>query len=250
MPAGYANSQANVTVTTSVITVGNVTVAPGGTAQFPVTLSSPAPAGGLTVNLATLNAAIATVPASVFIPQGQSVANPNPLVTGIGVGATTIRGTAPNYAPGAGTATVAIAGSFSPSPVSVIEGQVAQATLTLAQPAPTALTVNLSTSAPTTATVPATVTIPASASSVQVPVTGVQAGITVLTASGTGLVTTTVTINVSPPPANEPNCRASCRGAAQRALFAIASGQIRIHHGHYRPVRARRRRWTIFFRFS
>ena len=36
---------------------------------------------------------------------------------------------------------------------------------------------------------------------------------------------------------------------SERALFPVASGRIRIHHHDYRPVQARRRWWTIFFRF-
>ncbi len=198
---GYASSSVNVTVTPNVITVGNVTVAPGGQAQFPVTLSTPAPAGGLVVALATDSAAIATVPASVFIPAGQIFANPNPLVTGAGIGTTIIRGTAPAYAPGAGTATVAIAASFSPDPVIVAEGKTATATLTLAQAAPAGgIIVDLITFLPSVATVATPVVIPAGQSSAQVTITGVQQGTTQARATGVGLIETGVQINVPPPP--------------------------------------------------
>ena len=46
---GYTGSSVNVGVTTNVISVGFVAMAPGQTQGFTVTLAQPAPAGGVTV---------------------------------------------------------------------------------------------------------------------------------------------------------------------------------------------------------
>ena len=201
--SGYTGGFVDVSSTTNVVTVGGVRLVPGGSAGFPVTLSQAAPAGGLTVTLSSANTGVVTVPASVFIPAGTTSANPNPIATATGLGTTTIVGTAADYAPGSGTATVALTAALSPNPMSVVQNTTAQITLTLSQAAPAGgLTVNLSTENGSVATAPATLTVAQGNLSAQVPVTGVAAGqSTVLHASGAALTETTATINVVAAPA-------------------------------------------------
>jgi hypothetical protein len=50
----------------------SVIVGAGGTHNLNLTLSSPAPAGGLAVNLLSSDTAFATVPSSITIPQNQT----------------------------------------------------------------------------------------------------------------------------------------------------------------------------------
>lgn len=61
--------------TVSALTVNPASVDGGGSAQGQVTLTALAPAGGITVSLGSSDAAAATVPASVSIPQGSSFAS-------------------------------------------------------------------------------------------------------------------------------------------------------------------------------
>jgi hypothetical protein len=200
---GYNGAFVDVSVTANVVTVGSVSLAPEGSGSFPVTLSQAAPAGGLTVTLASGNTSVVTVPASVFIAAGTAAANPNPIATAVGLGTTTIAGTAPNYAPGSGVASVTLTATLTPNPLSVVQNGTAQITLTLSQAAPAGgITVNLSTDNSSIASVPATVAIAQGNLSAQVTVTGIAAGqSTVLHASSAGLADTSATINVVTAPA-------------------------------------------------
>ncbi|MGV8040941.1 MAG: carboxypeptidase regulatory-like domain-containing protein [Thermoanaerobaculaceae bacterium] len=56
------------------LTLDPTTVEPGGTSTATVTLGLPARPGGTTVTLSTSNAAVATVPASVVVPEGATTA--------------------------------------------------------------------------------------------------------------------------------------------------------------------------------
>ena len=104
--AGYSNGTVDIDVTGSVIAVGNVMTVPGQTQAFPVTLGTPAPAGGVTVNLTSGNTSVVTVPASVFIAAGATAPAANPVATGVAPGTATITANAIGYAPGNGSATI------------------------------------------------------------------------------------------------------------------------------------------------
>ena len=195
---GYADGTAQIGVTNNVITVGSLNMAPGQTQGFPVTLATPAPVGGSTVNLTSSNTAVVTVPASVFIAAGAITPASNPVATAVAFGTATITGTASGYAPGVGSVTVAISGTLTPNPRSVAAGGTSPVTLTLSEVAPAGgLTVNLSIDNTAFATVPATAFIQQGNLSVVFDVSGVAPGSTTLHASGGGLTATAATINVT-----------------------------------------------------
>src|SRR5262249_5012898 len=93
--AGLASGTVNVTTTNSVISLGNLAnLGPGQNLSLPISLSVPAPPGGVTVNFASANASVATVTSSVFIAGGSQVPAANPQVTGVSVGSSAITASA------------------------------------------------------------------------------------------------------------------------------------------------------------
>jgi trimeric autotransporter adhesin len=198
--AGLGSAMATVNVAALAISVpANTTVALGQSAAFGVTLSQPAPAGGVTVNLTSSDTSKVTVSASVFIPAGATTAAVQPQVTGVGIGSATVTASAAGYAPGTGTVTVsAPTMSFTGSPLTINAGVTGNLTLNLTggQAPAGGLTINLSSSNTGVATVPATVTFGAGATSVPVPVTGVGPGSTTITASAAGIGSATASVTV------------------------------------------------------
>ncbi|MFO7688998.1 MAG: Ig-like domain-containing protein, partial [Cryobacterium sp.] len=73
-----------------------ITVTAGTTQNVALSLSAPAVTGGFTVNLSSDDAAVASVPATIIFPAGQTLVQVP--VTGAGVGSTTIRASAPGVA--------------------------------------------------------------------------------------------------------------------------------------------------------
>jgi hypothetical protein len=133
-----------------------------------VTASSPAPAGGWTVNLSSSNPAVASVPASVPIAAGATVSSSFTVTTAAVSSSTQVTITASvNGATGSVVVTVNPIGvSFSIPNLTVAGGNTASNSLTLASPAPAGgLTFNLASSDPSIATVPASVTVAAGATS-------------------------------------------------------------------------------------
>ena len=182
----------------------NVTVAPGNTVNFPVTLGVPAPAAGVFISLTSSNPSVATVsPATFFVPQGTTTA-PRVLttVTGNGGGSATITASAPGYATASGQVQVPSGGtpattmSFWPASLTVNQASTQNLTLNLSAPAPTGLVVSLTSSDPTVAIVPATVNFATGATSVSVPATGVADGSVTVTASAPNIASTTASITV------------------------------------------------------
>jgi hypothetical protein len=96
---GYASGSAAVNVGTlgAIFLPSNVTVAPGHSVAFPVSLSQPAPVGGTTVALLSLDPTTATVPPSVFIDYKNTTPATQPQVTGVKTGPVTISATSPGY---------------------------------------------------------------------------------------------------------------------------------------------------------
>lgn len=206
---GYASSSVSVTATSLQINLASgVVVSPGGSASIALSLSAPAGAGGVTVNLMSSNTSIATVTASVFIPQGQQVGAANPQVTGVAVGSAQITASATGYAPDTESVQVTLTLSFSPPAVTVAENSSTNVTLNLSAPAPAGgLTVNLSIDDPTKATVQASIVVAAGATaSAPFPVNGIAAGpgntnaVTTLRANATGVSEITAQVTVTPAP--------------------------------------------------
>ena len=96
--------------TSTSVTVGlsfgqsTLSVVQNGTADIQLQLSAPAPAGGLIINLSIDNTALATVPPNVNI--GAGLTSSLVTVTGVALGNTTLRASAPGIAPTSATVNV------------------------------------------------------------------------------------------------------------------------------------------------
>lgn len=175
---GYLASRVDGTFAVVVASVKNFTIAPktvasGGSVTGTIELTSPAPQGGVAVEV-LFNTNQVTAPTTVIVPSGAASANFTitarvvPVDT---VATITVRRTVADAK--SDTLTI-LAGQFglSVSPTSVLGGREnSVGTITLDAPAgPLGLTINLS-SSNAAATVPATVTIPAGATTVTFPIT-------------------------------------------------------------------------------
>ena len=201
-----APSAASGQVTVSVPLAGTIqlpsgiTLAPGSSAAFEVTLPVPAPAGGVTVSLSSSNPNIVGVsPASVAIAAGATQPVVQPQVTAVNFGSATISASAPGFTTGSQTVTVAAGMSFVPANVTLAGPVTQNLTLQLSAPAPgTGLVVTLTASPGGVVSVPATLLIASKATSATVPVTAVAAGSATITAStttpGIGSAKATVTV--------------------------------------------------------
>lgn len=215
--AGGANANVSLSlVPQGLATIAGVTISPstisaGQTATGTVTLASPAPAGGASVNLSSDNSA-ASVPSSIAIPQGQT-SGTFPVATSAVTTPTTatVNASSANGAsaslqinptvssPPPTSATIA---SLSISPSSVTGGQNATGAVTLAAAAPSGgVQVGL-TSSNSAATVPASVTIPAGQTTANFPVstsTVSSANAATISASSANTQSATLTVNPSSP---------------------------------------------------
>ncbi|WNG56389.1 hypothetical protein F0U59_17670 [Archangium gephyra] len=201
---GYSDATAKVTVTSaSTLNIpGGVVVAPDQTLSFPISLSTPAPAGGLTAQLTSSAPGVVLVTPSVFVPEGATAPSVQPTVTGVTLGSASITATGDGYAPDTRTVDVRLTMNFSPTSIAMPVDNMATLVLSLSAPAPAGgVTVDLRTDNPARATVPATVTFAAGQSQADVTVTGVAAGNTTLRASGVGLNEATAAVTVNPAPA-------------------------------------------------
>ncbi len=199
---GYVNATAPLAVTSNLISFGTIpALGPGQSASLPVSLSFAAPTGGLTINFASSNAAVATVTPSVFVPAGLLIPSANPQVTGVTIGSAQINATATGFAPDTANVSVTVTGSLSPSPISVNATRTANVSLTISAAAPVGgITFNLTSDNTGVATVPGTVTVPQGQLTVTFTVTGVTQGSANLSLASPGITTITATINVSAAP--------------------------------------------------
>ena len=185
----------------------NTVVDLGESARIVVRLSTPAPENGLTVFLTSSDTSKVTVAPSVFIPFGWTVPRQQPLVTGLDLGTSTITAMALGFTPDSQTVRVTASIRFERCCVTIV-GPPVNAVLDLSGPAPSeGLTINLTSADPAVATVPATITFPPNATSVDVPITGVSVGNTVIHANGvTPLLHASirVTVNAVTPPGGPP----------------------------------------------
>ncbi|MFO1428574.1 MAG: PKD domain-containing protein [Candidatus Competibacteraceae bacterium] len=201
---GYTSASATITVTDSLISFGTIPpLSPAESKSLPVSLTTPAPSGGLTINLVSSNPAVATVQASVTVPAGAFLPVTNPQVTGVSIGTTQIIATAAGFAPDTRAVQVSLSANLTPNDQSVYVGRTVTYTLQLSAPAPTGgVTFTLQTDSAGTATVsPTTASISAGQTSAAIVVTGVAAGTTTLRATAPGIneATARVTVNAIPP---------------------------------------------------
>ena len=190
---------------TMTLTLQSPLVGVGRTVNGTVTLSDPAPAGGVSIALSSSNAATATVaPPTVVIPQGATQAVFT--VQGVAAGNATITAVATGY-PNA-TITIGVTSnliSIGAIPT-VAPGQSLAFPVSLSSPATGNVTITFASSNPSIATVTPSVVI---ANGLQVPsanpsVTGVGIGTAQITATATGFapdtrpVTVTLTLSFSP----------------------------------------------------
>jgi len=181
----------------------NSLVAPGLTRSMPLTLSDPAPASGLVVNLTSSNTGIATIPAAITVPAGQSGINFT--LTGVAAGSATITATAPNYQAADLAVTVEAlnigVGNPAVSAISLPTDLKQDYAITLSRPAPVGgIEISLATADPGIATVmPNTISIAEGQTSGGIAlatVIGISKGSTTLTASAPGLNSAVLPITV------------------------------------------------------
>jgi hypothetical protein len=182
-------------------------VAPSLARSIPITLSDPAPEGGLVINLVSSNPGVANVPASLSLAAGQTSANFT--LSGVAVGTATVTASANNYLSAALPVTVDAIGISFGSPavgsISVAEEHALTYPVALSRPAPAGgVVVNLAIADPSKATItPASISIPqgqTSGGTVQLSVKGVLRGSTTLSGSADGLTTATVPVTVQAKP--------------------------------------------------
>ena len=137
-----ANGVVNSYAFSSAYTLSNLTVTPGAvaggqTATGIITLSGPAPTGGVSVALASGNPANASVPVSVTIPEGQTTATfPITPISQNQTYTVTITASLGGIVKSGAFAVNPWLGSLALTPASVAGGQTVNATLTLNLPAP------------------------------------------------------------------------------------------------------------------
>jgi trimeric autotransporter adhesin len=205
---GSATASVNVTQAAAggIVLPASVTVPVGNTVSFPVTLGAAAPAGGLSITLASSNSSIATVfPNTFTIPEGATSARVAITVSGVGAGSASITASAFGFPTASGQVQVTSAASgptatmsFSPPSLTINGTGTQNLQLNLSLPAPAVLTVTLSSSNAGVATVAQTVSFATGATSVSVPVTAVATGSATITASLTNLASVMASVTVAP----------------------------------------------------
>ncbi len=201
---GFAQATASVTVTTAIISLGlDLNLIPGQTAGLPLSLSQPAPAGGVTVTLVSSDPSIADVTPSIFIPAGLQTPAANPQVTGMALGTVEITASTSGFAPDTREVVVgANVITLNPTTLNVVQGQMANMTIQLQVSAPVGgQTIDILIDNLGIATAPLTAFIPQGENSVGVPVTGVSSGATIFRASALADSIPEVSANVNVGPA-------------------------------------------------
>ena len=198
---------------------------PGGSVAFPVTLSDPAPAGGLVVNLETVNGAIGTVDAMVTIPTGATSADAT--ARGVADGTTTIEASAANYASDTTVLVVkTVTMRFDPSgTIAVASGMPTTRRVLLSDAAPPGgirVTLDVDDDALTFVS-PTSVVVPeGQLDSPSFQITGTTQGSTTLRASETVVTPTSARLNVGPPPDLTVNGNGATVGAGLHRDFSIS----------------------------
>lgn len=178
---------ATLSVTVSVlgsISLPSVTLGVGQTLPFPVTLTTQAPSGGVTVTLSSSDSTVVGLSTTtVNIAAGQTQPATQPTVTGNGLGQATITASAPSFGVTIQGVPVNDALSFNPPSATISGVGSTTLNLNLAGPLSNALTVNLSANPPNIVSLPPSVQIAAGVTTVPVSVTGVGGGVATITAT-------------------------------------------------------------------
>jgi hypothetical protein len=163
------------------------------------TLSNPAPAGGVVVNLASSNTSLVTVsPATITVQGGQSTGSFS--YTGVAAGPVNITASAPNYLAGSAAVTSTFSLVSLGTIPAVAPGQSVSLALSIATNAPAGgVTVNFTSSNPGVATVTSSVFIPQGlrTAAANPQIAGVTIGSTIITATAQGYAPDTRNVNVT-----------------------------------------------------
>jgi uncharacterized protein YjdB len=174
-------------------------------AYMPVTLSAPAPAGGVTVNLSNSDPGTITIStSSVFIPAGAMTPVNQPTITGQTLGFSTVTASSPGMITGTLEVFVSDEARLGmPFNVSVPLGKTVDLPITLPGFAPAGgITVFLTSSDPSVTVTPS-VFIPAGSSvpAIEPQITGVSLGSSSVMAYAGGYTSVNRTVTVTPAPA-------------------------------------------------
>lgn len=203
-----SSNAANVTSTSATVTVGardiilpsGLILLPGGQARIMIVLSKPAPISGVFITLTSSDPnKLKVSPSTVIVSDGSTVALVQPLLTALDFGTVTLTASAMGFVGDSQIVRIGTPTGFTPSSATLSGiGTTQNLVLNLTSPAPAGgLTVNLSSTNTGVATVPQTVVFPANVSSMNVPVTTVGTGSTVIHASAPPtLADTTANITV------------------------------------------------------
>jgi PKD repeat protein len=190
---------ADIQVTDSLISIDDIPIiAPDESADLPVSITKPAPPGGLTITLESLDPTIAITDPTVFVPEGLYVPTSNPQITGVAFGTTQIKATALAFGPDVRDVTVALTVTLTPDELDIPEFWTKQVTAQLSGPAPTGgVTVELSLDDPLATIAPSVFILEGQTLSGPIDITGgTTLGTTTLRGGGPGLAEGTSTINV------------------------------------------------------
>ena len=228
---GYQQGSDQVNVSTASISVAlnNNATAMGLTHSVDgtITLSPPAPQGGLTVALsANPSGQVSFNPGSVSIPQGTTAGTFT--VTGVGLGSTTLTASASGYTSGTQSLLVVLLGGIAVAKgLTVAPGQSVPLGVRLSSPAPVdGVTVTLISSSPGTLTVsPTTVSIAPgfTTPATQPQVTGIAIGPATVTASAGGYSGDSETVDVTGTLSLSPATLAVSQGGAQTLNILLSS---------------------------
>ena len=197
---GYLDGTVDETTTASFVSLGTLPAfALGGSQPLTLTLSTPAPTGGITVNLTSNNPAVASIaPATVVFPGGATTTTTSPVVAAKTYGTTQLLASATSYAPDAKN--VALSGSATmTATLAMLPSRSITDTITLIAPAPTGgVTFTIASDKPTIAyTSPTSVLIPAGATSVSFTVYSSTVGSTTIRANAPGFAELTTAVSVN-----------------------------------------------------
>ena len=203
--ANMADAVANVTVVNpgAISLPSGVSIQLGQTLPFAVTLSTPAPIGGVNVTLSSNNTSRLTVsPATVFVPAGQTQPATQPTISGVNVGPATVSASAPGYTPASQTVQVRATVTFTEPTLTLAPNTSGALLLKLSASAPwvDGVTVDLSSSNTNVATLQHTVTFYPDGSeftTVFIPVQGLSPGTATIRASGLNIPEATAMVIVT-----------------------------------------------------
>jgi hypothetical protein len=228
--SGFIPDTLDVPVTLNLISLPTTLSVPlNQTQSLPVQLSTPAPAGGVRVVVATANPAIARpVTDTVTVAAGATLVNAS--VLGTGLGTTILTASNANYASDSSSVTVTAGVDIVPTTFALNASfgtpmvvRLVSAGAPIAAPAG-GITIGLSAVTPTCVAVPATVSIDAGNTSVSVPVTYGGAGApcsSLIRATGpAGFASDSATANVAATPAIVVATTVSLGAGLQRGISA------------------------------